>query len=73
MRLPQMLFHCPQAAVGLEGPGLRTGLPGDRDIIYVEAVCGGWRQELSELEMFRDDKRQLMAKITAMLFSHEGS
>lgn len=55
--------------MGLEGPGLRTGLPGDRDIIYVEAVCGGWRQELSELEMFRDDKRQLMAK-SQQCYSH---
>lgn len=64
-----MLFHCPQVAVGLEGPGLRTGLPGDRDKIYVEAVCGGWRQELSELEMFRDDKRQLMAK-SQLYYSH---
>lgn len=53
--------------MGLEGPGLRTGLPGDRDIIYVEAVCGGWRQELSELEMFRDDKRQLMAMSNVIL------
>lgn len=59
---PQMLLHCPQAAVALEGSGLGTGLPGDRDIIYVEVVCGGQCQELSQLEMFVDDKKQPKAQ-----------
>lgn len=62
LQLLQMLLHCPWAAVGLERSGLRTGLPGDRDIIYMEAVCEGWYQELAELEMLLGDKKQPKAQ-----------
>ena len=48
--------------MGLEGSGLGTGLREDRDIIYVEAVDGGQCQELSQLEMFIDDKNQPKAQ-----------
>lgn len=58
LKLPRMLLHFPQAAVRLEGSGLSTGIPGDRDIIHIEAVCEGWCQELSHLEMFVEDKKQ---------------
>ena len=59
MQIPQMLSQCPQAA---EGPGLGSGLPGDRDIIYVNVVCGGQYQELFKLEMFIDDTKQPKAQ-----------
>lgn len=62
LQLLQMLLHCPRGALGLEGSGLGTGLPGERDIIYVQVVCGGWCQELSQLEMFVDDKKQPKAQ-----------
>lgn len=48
----------PQAAVGLEGSGLRSGIPGDRDVLHIEVVCEGWCQEFSHLEMFMEDKKQ---------------
>lgn len=57
VKLPRMLFHFPQSAVGLEGSGLRTGIPGIRDIIHIKVVCEGWCQELSHLEMFVEDKK----------------
>jgi len=62
LQLPQMFLHCPQAAMRLEESGLGARLPGDRDIIYVEAVHGGWCEELSELEMFIEDEKQPKAQ-----------
>lgn len=62
LQLPRVLLHCPRAAGGLEGSGLGTGLPGDRDMIYVDAVHGWQCQELSQLEMFIDDKKQPKAQ-----------
>lgn len=57
-----MLLHRPWAVVGLERSGLGTGLPGDRDIIYMEEVCEGWCQELAVLDMLLDDKKQPKAQ-----------
>lgn len=62
LQLPQRFLHCLQAAVGLGGSGLRTGFPGDGDIILVEAIRGGCCQGLSQLEMFIGDKKQLKAQ-----------
>lgn len=48
--------------MGLEGSGLGTGLPGNRAVIYVEAVHGVRCQELLQLEMLIDDENQPKAQ-----------
>lgn len=58
LHLTQMLVHWPQADVGLKRSVLGDGVSGNTDAIYMEAAPEGLCQELSQLEMFMDDKKQ---------------